>query len=540
MARRSSATRKSDHRDPRQVSARALHRQGLRHLGAGRLAEARTALAGAVAADATNSAAQNALGVVMMQSGEAGAASSAFRRAAELSPNFADARTNLGNALCMSDEFDSAMVEFRRALATLPGSPEATLGLAYALEHTGRLDEAADWLERLIGSDPANPIAHNNLGNVLIARTQRAAALDHFARAIELMPGYADAHANMALALAGLNRPQEAIAGFDRALELNPGHWDAAFSRALAQLSIGAFAEGWRGYLIRDAEQKVGDGLHRAPLPESLAGKHVFIRPDQGLGDEIVFLRFVPALKARGARVSYRPGRKIATLVARLDTLDHVIGPDVADPAADFVVSVCDLPYLLGHRSIADIPPSIRIAPLAERLAHVGAALAQAGPPPYAGVTWRAGTTHRRRGLYKAAPLAGVARTLADFPGTVIALQRRPADGEVAGFAEALGRPVGDFTAINDDLEAALALLSLVDDYVCVSNTNVHLRAAVGRRCRVLVPTPPEFRWMAASVAPRESPWFPGSAVYRQQADGGWDEPLARLTHDIRSRIDHP
>ena len=58
-----------------------------------------------------------------------------------------------------------------------------------------------------------------------------------------------------------------------------------------------------------------------------------------------------------------------------------------------------------------------------------------------------------------------------------------------------------------------LALLALLDDYVGVSNTNMHLRAGVNRTAKVLVPAPPEWRWMAEG---KESPWFPGFTVYRQ------------------------
>jgi len=88
---------------------------------------------------------------------------------------------------------------------------------------------------------------------------------------------------------------------------------------------------------------------------------------------------------------------------------------------------------------------------------------------------------------------------------------------------------VHDFTALNEDLEDMLALLSFMDEYVTVSNTNVHLRAATGRNSRVLVPNPPEYRWMAEG---EESPWFPGCKLYRQKVDGAWEEALAALARD--------
>ena len=112
-------------------------------------------------------------------------------------------------------------------------------------------------------------------------------------------------------------------------------------------------------------------------------------------------------------------------------------------------------------------------------------------------------------------------------------VQRQPAAGELAAFAAALGRPAADLSPLNDDLEAMLALCGELDDLVCVSNTNVHLRAALGRTSRVLVPAPPEFRWMTEGG---ESPWFPGTRVYRQASDGDWDAALCALTRDLATK----
>ena len=71
-----------------------------------------------------------------------------------------------------------------------------------------------------------------------------------------------------------------------------------------------------------------------------------------------------------------------------------------------------------------------------------------------------------------------------------------------------------------------LALLALLDDYVGVSNTNMHLRAGVGKPARVLVPSPPDWRWMMNHA--RTSPWFPGFSIYRQSLRGDWDARARR------------
>ena len=60
----------------------------------------------------------------------------------------------------------------------------------------------------------------------------------------------------------------------------------------------------------------------------------------------------------------------------------------------------------------------------------------------------------------------------------------------------------------------------------------MHLRAAAGKTARVLVPSPPEWRWMAEG---KESPWFSGFRVYRQGYDGSWEGVFAELAADLKS-----
>jgi hypothetical protein len=154
------------------------------------------------------------------------------------------------------------------------------------------------------------------------------------------------------------------------------------------------------------------------------------------------------------------------------------------------------------------------------------ARLESVGPGPWTAVTWRAGVP----GItLREVPPASLGNTLAGVPGTVLIVQRKPAPDDVAAFNGALGRAAADFSDVNDDLEAMLALMALVDRYVSVSNTNVHLRASAGKPSHVLVPHPPEWRWFAEGT----SPWFPDASVYRQGTDGNWSGALTELAKDI-------
>ena len=109
-------------------------------------------------------------------------------------------------------------------------------------------------------------------------------------------------------------------------------------------------------------------------------------------------------------------------------------------------------------------------------------------------------------------------------------MQRNPTGDESTAFETALRLRIADFSALNNQLDDMLALMSVVDEYVGVSNTNTHLRAGAGRTARVLLPWPAEWRWMRSGEA---SPWFPGYALYRATREGDWGSALARLRADL-------
>jgi hypothetical protein len=164
------------------------------------------------------------------------------------------------------------------------------------------------------------------------------------------------------------------------------------------------------------------------------------------------------------------------------------------------------------------------------------------GPAPYIGLTWRAGLSKKagpkfgktaQPFLFKEVKLPSIGEVFSSLRGTVVVLQRNPLPGEVDVLRQMLKQPVCDLSRLNEDLPEMTALLDLLDEYVGVSNTNMHLRKALGRTARVLVPYPAEWRWMFAEG---ESPWFPGFTVYRQAPGDDWTDALERLRADLRGQ----
>jgi Flp pilus assembly protein TadD len=515
------------------------------------------------------------LGNVLREQGRAEEAADAYRRVIRLDPAFADAYSGLGSILHARDLFDDAEQAYRQHLALKPHSPEGCFNLASLLNDLGRPAEAVAVCRRGIEHTRGAavlPELQRLLGSALAQLGQFTKALGAFRAAAAMAPNNARALWGCGVALLQAGSPQEGLRWLVRALELAPERPEFRHAMGSVCLSLGDLQTGWREHLWRSARrgfvEKYSPLELAAEARGDLSGARVCLLREQGLGDELFFLRFAPELKLRGATIAYRAQTKLASLLERVPALDRVITDEDPLPAADLAVLAGDLPRVLcqlessPYRPHAaapgalpaaamrdgrllhlprifypEPPPPLALAALPGQLREMERRLGALGPPPYLGLTWRAGTApEEQRGsiwmLHKEVPLDQLGAAVRGVNGTLLALQRNARAGEIEALSAQAGRPVHDLTALNEDLEAMLALLALVDDYIGVSNTNMHLRAGTGRGARVLVPRPAEWRWLIAGDA---SPWFPGFRLYRQRPDGDWGAAFDRLARDLRA-----
>lgn len=523
---------------PRNVTA--LQLLGALRMRAGDAQSAQACFAKALRQSPGNYALLMALGEAQAVIGLTDEALRAFRRAAAIQPAAGDAQFNAAVVLESAGRHDEALRGYEQLVARIPTYRDAHVNLGIAYERLGRVAEAIECYRTALAIDPLSAHALANLGKALRAVHQLDAARAACLEALRIRPDFVDAMVNLAAVLAETGDAEAAVRQYERAIEIDPDHAHARFAAAVLDLARGRFEQGWRGYVWRPTRLRgVAAGLRLdRTVAADLRGRSVLLLGEQGIGDELFFLRFAPALKVRGARVLVQCDLKLKTVLERTGAFDAVHTPEAPLPEADHVIAVGDLPLALKHVG-PEVPPPLRLQALAGRVERVRRTLSSFGRAPYIGLTWRAGTPlalqHDRldRALCKNVPFSMLSSALARVPGTLLALQREPQSGEIDALSKALGRPVHDVCGANDDLEEMLAWLAAVDEYVGVSNTNMHLMAGLGRAARVLVTNPPEWRWMWNATA---SPWFASFAVYREMPGADWLRAAAALAADLEER----
>lgn len=415
---------------------------------------------------------------------------------------------------------------YRDILREDPDHAIATHYLGLAAWHRGDRIEAERLMRAALALDGSVPDFHGNLGLLLRDTGRLDEAIACHRKALEVDPGWLEAFSNLGLALEAAGRSDEAVAAYREAIAREPRFAEAHQNLALALFVRGEFRAGLPHYRWRLAAQGLAPGAPdpaACAWPARLDGRHLALVAEQGLGDALFFLRFAPEAARRGARLAFRGDSRLHPLLRRTELFEAGLAEAAAPVEGLEPTFIGDLPWLLGLDEPARFPPPLPLRPERGRLEAWRGKLAALGPAPRIALTWRAGTSvpgGPARNLLKHLPPAVLGQRLRGTNATWISVQRHPSGGEREALEQALGAPVHDASYANDDLEEVFALISAVDDYVGVSNTNTHLRAATGGRMTVLVPHPPEWRW---GLSGPRSPWFPTATVERQKPGGRWD-----------------
>jgi hypothetical protein len=434
----------------------------------------------------------------------------AFGRALALAPGSVEALVNRGMALRRLGRHSAALADFDRVLAAVPGQPELLSNRAMTLAALGRDGEALVAWQGVLTAEPANEVARMGRARALLALRRPAEAL----RLLESLP---DGTLERGLALSALHRQPEAIPCFDEALAAYPDNADARWERALALFLTGRLDEGFRDAEARWTRLANPAGPARdfaAPrwLGEGeVAGRRVLVCWEQGHGDMLQFVRYVPMLARRGAVVHLLALPAQARLLAGLEGLAGLHVEGEALPGFDLWCPVMSLPLAFATR-LETVPaevPYLRAGP--EDIAAWRARLAS-HRGRRVGLAWSGNPTYADD-ANRSAPWPAFAGLLEVPDCTFVVLHAEP-EPALAGHP-AVAWPGGGFA----DFADTAALIAGLDLVVTVDTAVAHLAGALGVPVWIVLPHMPDWRWM---LERSDSPWYPTARLFRQPRPGAW------------------
>jgi Flp pilus assembly protein TadD len=445
-----------------------------------------------------------------------------------------------------------------------PQNSRSAFQLASQLSKEGRFAEAEDILRRAAAIDPKNadlwnargvmfanlgrhldavwcyrdglsrnsnaPGIWTNLGNALTHLRQLKSAVVCHQRAIQLSAPDPMLFHNLGLSLAQDNRHGEAVAAFTRALAVNPDCNMARWDRARSYLALGNYKEGFVDYEVRLVTGQLPARKFSAAQwkGEPYAGKRLLVVVEQGLGDTIWAVRYLPQVKALGGTLIVECQPELVSMIAYMQVADEV-RPRGANPVdSDFYVYWCSLPGLFTS-GFSSIPQDPYIFASRERLVKLKPFFEPSARLLKIGIVWSGSVTFKSNNQ-RAQTLIPFLRACV-IPGVqVYSLQKGPRRAHLQALPS--GNPVVDLASTLDDFGDTAAAVAQLDLVIMTDSSVAHLAGAMGKPVWLLLNHTPHWLWM---LDRSDSPWYRSMRLFRARAPNDWDHVFDSVLVELMS-----
>lgn len=417
---------------------------------------------------------------------------------------------------------------YRRILADFPHHAGAWHLLGAIALQRGQHTAAIESVERAIQANPQQAIFYNTLGEAHRGAGQILEAQAAYRRAIELDPQLSPAHNNLGLTMQTAGEVAAAQASFERTIQLAPQNVDAHFNLSCVLLLQGQFEPGWREYAAR--RQIAGHPSQSIAAPQwdgsPLPAGRLLLYAEQGLGDTLQFIRYLPLVRERAEPIVAVQPKLIPLLNA--SGFEHLVSLDEPLPACDAKCSLLDLPGMFAT-TLATIPaavPYLRVDGAAvERWRGRLASDARLN----VGIVWQGNPAYysdrfRSIPLREFAPLAELAGVRLISLQTHVGLEQID---QVADRFEVVRLEHWDAEHAFADAAAVMRQLDLV---ITSDTAAAHLAGGLSVPVWLALGISPSWRWL---LHRDDSPWYPSMRLFRQTRLGQWSDVFAAMADAI-------
>ena len=258
-------------------------------------------------------------------------------------------------------------------------------------------------------------------------------------------------------------------------------------------------------------------------LPAALDGRRAERQPDllhaeQGYGDAIQFVRYVPLVAERGGGCSSAARPPSGRFLKRCREWERVATQLAALPEFDVQAPLMSLPSIF-KTTLATVPAQVPYFVVPEN--------SEATPtrPGAGALDWPGpGPAHPPHDRHRSIPFEIIARLLREKRADWFSLQVGDSGPQLGRLIQEekitdLRPQIGDFI----DIAKAISRLDLV---IAVDSAVARWPAESGKPVWLLLPFKAEWRWL---LDRDDSPWYPTMRLFRQSRQGTWPQLIERV-----------
>lgn len=502
----------------------------------GNLAEAEKLFKNIIKNDPQNPEGWYYLGLIASRTRKYKIAVELFSRAINIKPDV-EYYLNLGNVFCAISNYDAASDCYKKAIEMKPDFIGAYNNLGVVYEKKNDTDSAIKCYQEAIKIAPDYIDAYCNLGVAMNRKGNTDEALKCYFKVLESNPNHLDANYNLGIAYKDNRDIDNAIKQYEKTLQLNPNYMDAYLNLGIAYLLNKNFEQGWKYYEYRftGLKEPKPDSLKPKWDGSSLEGKTIYVYHEQGIGDTIQFIRFLPMLDA------FKPKNILFKCQSGLEQLFKInsIGAEIINQATpdkliefDTYIPLLSLPYHLKINE-KNIPNSNKYLK-ADINKVIGYKQKFFNNDKFKiGIFWQGSTGHKGD-KKRSIPL--------EYFYPLVKLDNVQLYSLQKGFGiEQLKDMPQDFNIINlgetfRDLSDTAAVIENLDMVIGIDSALAHLAGALCKPVWVILSTELEWRWFMDET---NTAWYRSMRLFSPEINQDRVQVMNKMFNALREYMDN-
>ena len=479
-------------------------------------------------------------GAILQELGNLKEAELSIRKAIELNPDCAEAYSNLGNILKSLGNLKEAESSTRKAIELNPDCANAHSNLGTILRDLGKSQEAESSYRKAIKLNPDFADAYLNLGTILrdLGKLQEAEKCQR--KAIELNPNYAEAHSNLGSILIDIGNLQEGELSLRKAIELNPNYAEAHFNLSLVELLKGEYQSGLENYEFRFKTKKphtthCQTKLKRVKDERLTKEEKLLVVTEQGLGDTLQYMRYIPYLRQQGLDVSFCAQTKLHSLIKASGIEPNPLTPEQVNTVSEGRwIPLLSLPRCLKvspDNPIINKPYIHSTDELNQRWKDIFSQETK----PIVGINWQGNPEMEKNYQGRSIPLEEFSILSDQNEIALLSLQKGFGSEQLekCSFKDKFVKCQPEIDVTWDFLENA-AIIENCDLIVTCDTSIAHLAGGMGKKVWLLLRNIPYWTW---GLKKENTFWYPSMRLFRQKESHNWQEVMERISNQINIEI---
>ena len=440
--------------------------------------------------------------------------------------------------LIRSGKAKEAIIFLEKHQLKKPKDEHVKVLICFAYYSIKQYKTAKNILLEVTKSNNYNEKALTTLGNCYEQLGDLDQAKNYYNQTLKINPKNIDAINNLAAYYFYKGNTNEAINLYKVSLTISKNNSNTRYYLSLCQLSQSNYNEGWLNFDYRWLAHGFNSVKFQSNLPKFKLNnnkKNLLLWGEQGLGDQILFLRFIKDIKPNVNNLYIYIDKRLHPIIERFCPEIVLFNKDI-HLNLDSQLSLGDLPalfvkntsYFLNNKNYY-LSSDLNIKKKLEiNLKSRNKILC--------GISWTSNASEV--GISKSITLEMLKPILKIENVEFVDLQYTETSIERENFYNKNNIKIKKIENIDNfnDLNGLTSLIDVCDFVITISNTNAHIAGSLGKRTFLLLPKGKGRLWYWISNKGR-SVWYPKIDIIEQEQVGDWQPVIKTLQKKVKEHL---